>query len=303
MAAVPPQSEGFKAMYNLDYERALSFFDAAVRAHPEDPERWNHLAQALLHRSLFRGGALDSDIFTMDEAFLKRPAVTMPAADEKRFVEAISTSLRITAERLKKNPRDRLALYAQGVAYAHRAQYFLLVKRANLDALRDGTRSRKAHNRLLETDSTLADAKLIPGMHEYVLGNVPVWVRMLISLAGFGGDKWKGVSYMNDAVRNGQKTAVEARVLLSLVYSRERQPEKSLPLVHELIEAFPANHLYRAEEALLLAHAGRKDAALAAVDRIERMKREGDPNLRHMSPESVARLRRAVETRAAKPRG
>ncbi len=290
-------------MYNLDYERALQFFESAVRANPDDPERWNHLGQAILHRSLFRGGALDSDIFTMNESFLKRPAVAMPPADEKRFVEAITTSLRLTQMRLRKDPLDRVALYAQGVAYAHRAQYFLLVKKANLDALRDGTRSRKAHNRLLELDSTMADAKLIPGMHEYVMGNLPRWVKALIFLAGFSGDKSKGISYMTDAVKNGQKTGVEARVLLSLIYSREKQPDKSLPLVKELIEAFPGNHLYRAEEALLLAAAGRKDDAISVVQNLERLKREGDANLRLMSPEGIARLRRAVEARGGKSKG
>lgn len=302
-AAVPAQSEGFQAMYNLDYERALSFFESGVRAHPDDPERWNHLGQALLHRALYRGGALDSDIFTMNESFLKRPAVPMPPADEKRFVEAISTSLRLTQMRLRKDPRDRVALYAEGVGYAHRAQYFLLVKKANLDALRDGTRSRKAHNRLLELDSTMADAKLIPGMHEYVMGNLPRWVKALIFLAGFSGDKWKGIGYITDAVKHGQKTGVEARVLLSLIYSREKQPDKGLPLVKELIEAFPGNHLYRAEEALLLASAGRQQEALSAVESLERMKREGSQNLRLMAPESIARLRRAVEARAGKSRG
>jgi tetratricopeptide (TPR) repeat protein len=290
-------------MYNLDYERALSFFESAVRANRDDPERWNHLGQAILHRSLFRGGALDSDIFTMNESFLKRPAVPMPPADEKRFVEAITTSLRLTQMRLRKDPRDRVALYAEGVAYAHRAQYFLLVKKANLDALRDGTRSRKAHNRLLELDSTMADAKLIPGMHEYVMGNLPKWVKALIFLAGFGGDKWKGIGYITDAVKSGQKTGVEARVLLSLIYSREKQPDKGLPLVKELIEAFPGNHLYRAEEALLLAAAGRQQAALSAVENLERLKREGNPHLRLLTAEGIARLRRAVEARAGKSKG
>lgn len=301
-AAVPPQPEGFRALYNLDYERAIQIFEEGVKRSPEDPEAWNHLAQSLLYRALYRGGALDSDIFSSDNAFLKRPRIPMPPADEKRFVEAINHSLRLTEGRLRRSDKDQGALYAQGVAYAHRAQFFLLVKKANLDSLRDGTRSRKAHNRLLELNSAFPDAQLIPGMHEYVVGSLPRWVKMVVFLAGFSGDRKKGIEFIEAAAARGVKTGVEARVLLSLVYRRERQPEKGIPLVSQLVEAFPRNHLYRSEVALLFAASGRHAEALAAVEQIERMKRENHPDLRGMPQDMVVRLRRAVEARTGRQR-
>lgn len=299
-AAVPVQSEAFRAFYNLDYDRAISMFEEAARRSPNDPDALNHLAQGLLYRALYKGGALESGVFTMGNSFLRRPQVKMPPVDEKRFVSAITTSLRLTQQRLDKDKSDRAALYAQGVAYAHRAQFFLFIKKANLDALRDGTRSRKSHNRLLEVDGGHVDAKLIPGMHEYVVGSLPAWVKMLIFLAGFAGDKQKGIAHIEAAAREGQKTGVEARVLLSLVYSREKQPAKALPLVAELVEAFPENHLYRSEQALLLASAGRKEEALDAVARIESLKQQNHTHVRWMSREDVGRLRRNVEARLAR---
>ncbi len=298
LANVPAQSEAFQSLYNLDYDRAVALFADRTKQAPDIPESWNHLAQALLYRSLHKGGALDSESFSMGNAFLRRPEVAMPPADEKRFIEALTTSMRLTDVRLRKDPLDREALYAQGVAYAHRAQFFLLVKKANLDALRDGTRSRRAHNKLLEIESTQVDAKLIPGMHEYVVGSLPGWVKAMIFLAGFGGDKWKGISYLEDAARHGQKTGVEARVLLCLIYSREKQPARAIPIATELARAFPRNYLYRSEVALLLASAGRKREAIAAVEEIERLKRENHPDLSLMSQEKVSRLRKAVEARA-----
>lgn len=297
-ASVPAQSEAFRALYNLDYDRAVALFEAHAKKAPNDPEGLNHLAQALLYRALYKGDALNSDTFSMGNAFLRRPEVTMPAADEKRFIEVLNLSMRLTEARLHQDKHDRGALYARGVAYAHRAQFFLLVKKANLDALRDGTRSRRAHNELLDLESTQVDAKLIPGMHEYVVGNLPGWVKAFIFLAGFAGDKWKGIGYLEDAARYGQKTGVEARVLLSLIYSREKQPARGIPLVRELVEAFPRNYLYRSEIALLLASAGRRTEALAAVAEIERLKRENNPNLSLMPKEKIVRLRRSVEARA-----
>ena len=285
-------------MYNLDYDRAIALFETAAGRTSNDPEAWNHLAQALLHRALYKAGALEIDAFSAGNSFLRRPRVAMPPADEKRFAEALATSLRLTEAMLRRDRHDRAALYAQGVAYAHRAQFSLLVKKDSLDALRNGTRGRNAHSDLLELDSAYVDAKLIPGIHEYVVGSLPGWVKAILFLAGFAGDKSKGLGYLQDAARAGEKTGVEARVMLSLVYSREKQPGRALPLMTELAEAFPGNYLYRSEVALLLASGGRKAEAMAAVEEMERLKRENSPALSLMPAAKIARLRALVQERA-----
>jgi tetratricopeptide (TPR) repeat protein len=268
-ATVKPQSEGFEAFYNLEYDRALAIFERNVAREPRNPEAWNHLAQAILYRALYRAGSLEGYLVGRSNAFLARPRATMAPEDEKRFQEAIARSLSLCEERLKANRADKQALYAAGVAYAHRAQYQFLIRKAYMDALRDGTRSRKQHAHLRQIDPDNPDAQLIAGMHEYVTGSLPGWVRAFAFLAGFRGSREAGIAMMEKAAREGQKTGVEARGLLALVYARESAPEKGVPLLAELVAAFPRNYLYRSEHLLLLASAKARPEALEALRTME----------------------------------
>lgn len=286
-AAVPPMPEGFQALYSLDYERALQIFERETEQRPEDPEAWNHLAQVLLHRALFAAGALDSSAFGPGSPFLKRPQVPMSSADQARFREAIGRSLSLCEDRLRRNPNDTACLYATGVAHAHQAQMALWVKKSWREALREGTRSRQAHEKLMRLEPELADACLIPGLHEYVAGSLPWYVKAFAFLAGYRGDRREGIEHMERAVARGRKTAVEARVLLSVVLRREKEYARAAELMGELAAAFPANHLYRREEIRLLAEAGQ---AQQARRRLSELQASG-----LLPPDKIVALSRSVE--------
>ncbi len=261
--------EGYRAMYSLDYERALRIFEQEAAERPDDPEAWNHLAHALLHRALYAAGALDTAAFGPGSPFLKRPRVPMSEADQARFAEAIGRSLSLCGERLAKNPGDRDCLYAEGIAHAHQAQMALFVKKSWREALREATKSRHAHERLMRLEPEMADARLIPGMHEYVAGSLPWYAKALAFLAGIRGDRQEGIACMEQAAARGRKTAVEARAMLAVVMRRERNYERAARLMGELAAAFPANHLYRSEEIRLLAEAGRAEEARAKLGELQ----------------------------------
>lgn len=265
-AALPPMPEGSLALYSLDYSRAIRIFERETAERPDDPEAWNHLAQAILHRALFAAGALDSSAFTGGNSFLRRPKVPMGEEDMQRFQSAIARSLTLCEQRLRSAPEDTACLYAAGVAHAHQAEMAMWVKKAWFEALREGSKAREAHEKLSRLEPSMADARLIPGLHEYIAGSLPWYVRGLAFLAGFRGDRRHGIQQMELAVRNGRKTAVEARVLLAVVYRREREYERAAELMGELARAFPRNYLYRIEEIRLLAEAGRRSEALARLD-------------------------------------
>ncbi len=268
-AAVPPQSDGYTAFYNLDYDRALALFEREIERDPQNPEAWNHLAHALLHRRLFLEGAMSSELVGSSNSFLRREKLSMPEAEEKRFLEAVEKSIAICEQKLQVRQEDPIALYAAGVAYAHRGKYHLLVRKAYFDALRDANRSRGFHNRLRKAEPSNPDALLIPGMHEYIAGNLSFFIRMLAAMTGFSGNRDRGIAMIEEAARRGRKTGVEARLLLALTYNREKKPDKALPLMRELSEAFPRNYLYRSEILLLHARAGNREAAFNGLARLE----------------------------------
>lgn len=294
-AAVPPQSEAFQAFYNLDYDKAISLFDKAATERPDSPDAWNQLSQGVFYRRLYLEGALQSELVGKSNSFLRRPRVAMPPDEERRFLDANARAMRLALDRLAKDPNDAGALYALGVAHAHRGNFRFLCQKAYIDALRDATRSRNLHNRLQHVQPGYPDAILIPAMHDYISGSLPVMVRIFASMAGFSGNRGRGVAALKRAVLEGQKTGVEARVLLSIIYNREGKPALAVPLMAELVDAFPRNYLYRSESALLLARAGRKTEALRALEGIERMKRDNAPELASMDLQKVKRLRELVE--------
>src|SRR5262245_60556465 len=77
---------GFDHFYNLEYDEALSDFTAEAAKNPGDARAWNHLAQTILFRAMFRAGSLESDLIRAD-SFLRRPKLALSAADEKQFSE------------------------------------------------------------------------------------------------------------------------------------------------------------------------------------------------------------------------
>lgn len=290
--ALPTLPEGFRALYSLEYDRAIRIFEDETRQRPEDPEAWNHLAMALLHRALYAAGALDSSAFGPGSPFLRRPKVPMSPRDLVRFEECIRRSLSICEARLREKADDPGCLYASGVAHAHRAQMALLVKKSWREALREGTRSRQAHERLLKLSPGMPDASLIPGLHEYITGSLPWYVKALAFLAGYRGDRKEGIELMERAAAKGEKTAVEARVMLTVVYRREKNPGRAAELMGELAAAFPANHLYRSEEILLVAADGRAEKAR---QRLEQLRESG-----LLGPDKIERLTKSVEETLAR---
>ena len=57
----PLSAKGFEHFYSLEYDEAVAEFEKEIVAKPSDPEPYNHLAQALLYRELYRGGALETE--------------------------------------------------------------------------------------------------------------------------------------------------------------------------------------------------------------------------------------------------
>src|ERR1700761_7878119 len=185
-ASLPPdplENPGFLHFYNLEYDEALAVFLAQSAKEPESPDIHNHIAQTILFRQMFRSGALGSDLISSANSFLRRPKMQMSAEDEMQFQREVGKALEISEARIKQDPKDTAALYALGVTHGIRANYDFMEKKW-IDALKDASAARKLHNKALEVSPGMADAKLIPGLDEYVVGSLPWGYKMVTSVAG-----------------------------------------------------------------------------------------------------------------------
>src|SRR5260370_36063673 len=172
-AAEPTVAEGFDHFYNLEYDQASEAFNAEAAAHPDDPKAFNHVAQTILYRAMFRAGALESELVTGTNPFLRREKVNPGPEEQRRFEQAIQKSMELCQARLHKNPADKDAMYTLGVAHGLRANYNFMVRKAYMDSLKDVTASRKLHSKGVEMDRNYTDARLVGGVHDYAVGSLP----------------------------------------------------------------------------------------------------------------------------------
>lgn len=283
----PAVERGFDHFYNLEYPQAIAEFRKAIEAAPADPHRHNHLAQAVLFQMMFRAGALETELVTGGNPFLRRPKMEPTAEEQKLFAASVGETLRLTGAALEKNPRDADAMYARGVALGFRGTYNFLVRRAWMDALRDITDARKLHNRVAELDPQNTDALMLQGVHDYIVGSLPWYYRTLGFLVGFRGDRERGIRTVRIVAEKGKWNRVDARILLGVVARRERRPQDAVPIIVELLEKYPRNFLLWFELSQMYADLGRKEDALRALDRIEELKRSGAPGFANLPFERI----------------
>ena len=287
VAQDPLAAPGFEHFYNLEYPEALAAFRAEAAQHPESPDIQNHIAQTILYREMFRSGALESELVSGGNPFLRREALKPSAADDQEFHAAIKRAMDLADARLKSNANDVPALYAQGVSHGLEANYHFLVQKAYVDALRDATASRKAHARVTEIDPGFTDARLVQGIYDYVLGSLSKTWRALAFFGGFHGDRERGLETVRQVASGGRLNRVDAEILLCAAYRRERRPKDAVPLLTGLIERFPRNYLLRLELVQMYGELGEKEKALAVIREADQLKRNRTPGYDRLPQEKL----------------
>jgi tetratricopeptide (TPR) repeat protein len=287
VAAVAQVEPGYQHFYNLEFPEALAEFRAEVAANPNSPDAYNHVAQSILYREMFRSGALESELVTGSNPFLRREGLNPSKKDDQEFQDSINRALALCEARLQANANDVQALYSEGVSYGLRGNYHFLVRKAYTDALRDATSARKAHARVTELDPNFNDARLVQGVYDYVLGSLsPAW-RMLGFFAGFRGDRERGIQTLKQVAKLGRANRVDAEILLCAVYRRERRAKEAVPLLSDLIRRFPENFLLRLELVQMYGDLGEKEKALAVIREVDRLKREKTPGYDRLAQEKL----------------
>jgi tetratricopeptide (TPR) repeat protein len=277
LAQTPLIDTGFDHFYNLEYPEAIADFSKAEAQSPNDPEMHNHVAQCLVFQEMFRNGALESEMVNGNNSFLRRPKMNPSPETEKRFLDEISKALSLAQASLAKNPNDAAALYAMGVSYGLRSNFYWVVKKAWHDSLRDATNARHAHSRVEELEPDNVDARLVEGLDDYIVGSLPFQYRMLGFLIGIHGDKEKGIRLVKDVAEHGKIDRADAEILLGALYRRENKPQLVAPLVLDLIHRYPRNFILRLELAQMYSMAGDKAHSIEAVEEVARLKRTHAP--------------------------
>ena len=264
----------FDHFYNLDYDRAVPEFEQILARHPDDPFAVNHLLTAVLFRELYRIGALNSGDYAND-SFVHAPRRPADPKVQQRIKGLVNRALDLEEKRLNMNSTDVDALYTRGVTRAVFSTYTALVERAWFSALRNAVGARHDHEHVLELAPNDVQPKLIVGAHNYVIGSLPWGVKAAASIIGLGGNKDKGIEYLQQCAAGDGETSVDAKILLVVFLRREHRQQEALPIARDLIASYPRNMLMALEEGNLLRALGRYPEAAVVYGKIWQAGREG----------------------------
>ena len=251
------RSQAADELYNLDRDEALATFRRAIVADPADAGAYRGLASALWLSVTFRRGNMTVDDYLGKVA---RPNGKMPAPPSDiaaSFREAIDKALSLARARIEANDKDPDAHYQVGSAVGLRASYTATVDGSVVAAFRSAREAYSEHERVLELDPRRKDAGLIVGTYRYVVSAVALPLRLMAYVAGFGGDRQKGLRLIEGAADYGGDNQPDARFALILIYNREKRYDDALMQLAVLRQRYPRNRLAWLETGSTFLRAGR----------------------------------------------
>jgi tetratricopeptide (TPR) repeat protein len=260
--ASDPLATAIDHFYNLEYDAAEKDLEARLAGHPNDLRALCYLARVCLQREMFRRELLEARAYGPGgEAFQADPPAVNLALRKKIFglLDRLENSAQ---ERLKQNSRDTEALYWLGASHVARAVYYLSIEKSNMQALGEAKRAQQYESRLLEVDPNCADAFLVIGTYDYVVGSLPWYMKVLAALVGYHGDRQRGLQELQRAAADGRWARTDAETFLSILYFREKRYAETISILEKLEAAYPRNDLLPQE--IARAYRAQKDWRSAA---------------------------------------
>src|SRR5579864_1180022 len=242
---------GFSGLYNLDFSGAQKDFATWQEQHPEDAVGPVSEAAGLLFSEFHRLGVLEAQFYENDAAFAARSKLTPDPALRQQFQTAIGRAENLAHARLAKDPKDRDALFALTLSSGLRADYAALIEKRNLASLHFTKQASIAAEQLLAVCHDCYDALLATGFSKYIIGSMSLPVRWILRLGGLPADKEGGITDLQTTAERGHYLAPFARILLAIVYVREKDKPRALQLLTGLRSEFPANTVFPREIARL----------------------------------------------------
>ena len=264
-----PASDALRArasnqLFNLDDELALTTWRQAVAADAHDSAAWSGLAGALLaHIAMLRGTmTVDSYLGRVTTDEVAPPP--LPPQLAKEFDAAISRAVDLARGEVSAHPKDVAARYQLGAALGLRASYMATVDGSVVAAFRAAREAFDAHERVLELDTSRADAGLILGTYRYLVSTLSMPMRLVAYAVGFGGGRERGLNLIESAAAYHGDNQSDARLVLVLLDNREGRFDAALEQLARLREQYPRNRLFWLETGSTLIRANRA----ADADRI-----------------------------------
>jgi len=239
--------QAFVRMYKLDFPAAHAILDREISRQPEVPLPYSVKAAAYFFSELDRLKILQIDFFEDDERVVDRRKLKPDPALRAEMFRLIEAARRRANARLASDPGDRDALFTLCMSSGLVTDYAALVERRRFGSFSLAKQTQAHALKLLALDPPYYDAHLTSGSAEYVIGSLYFFVRWFVRIEGIEGNKQKAVEHLKIVAERGKYYGPFARVLLSVIYLREKRPSDAEVLLAGLAAEFPENSLFRWE--------------------------------------------------------
>jgi tetratricopeptide (TPR) repeat protein len=272
--------EAFNKAYDLDHDEAMSALEAVMRDDPSHPAPPRALATVTWLNLLFRRGVVLVENYlgpvSREDVKTKAP----PSKDAAAYQGYITKALALAETRLAKAPNDPAALYEYGTAVGLQASWSATIDGKVLGAFGSARRAYNAHERVLALAPTRKDAGLIVGTYRYLVGSLVLPARWIAYMAGFGGDKERGLRLIEEAARYPGMAQTDAKFALVLLFNREERYDRALAYLAELQHDFPRNRLLWLETGATYLRARRAaEAEVALNEGIRKLEQDRRPRM------------------------
>lgn len=217
----------------------------------------------MVFRELYIQDLLDTTYYAHDSFLSTKRNIYVAQGVRDRIESLTNQAVALADEQLKANPNDANAYFARGYARGMHAAFITLADHSFVAAARQGLASRNDSEQVLRIDPDYADAKMAMGIQQFAVASLPRFVRMLVGIAGVGGNKEKGILLLRESAAHGIVTPIESRTALSLFLRHDGRYAEALSVQKGLAEEFPRDFLFRLEVANLTKDSGNGPGAIA----------------------------------------
>ena len=263
---------GLDALYNIDYEKAERDFKEIVQLYPNHPGGYQLLAARVWIKTLYESRRLQTSLYS-SESFYANGDDKVDPKIVTEFRNLTREAKRLAEAKLKQEPKNVEALDFLANTEGLKASFEEAVERRHFAALRDGNDAVDHHREVLKLDPKYIDAQITIGLYEYVVGSLPLPVKILAGATGYRGSKKRGLAMLEQVAKEGRWAQYDAKTVLVLLYGREKRFADALKLTRELSAKYPRNYLLKMESAdalVSLAGVKRKEKDLAGAVQAEK---------------------------------
>ena len=263
---------GLDALYNIDYDKAQRDFKEIVQLFPNHPGGYQLLAARVWIKTLYESRRLQVSLYS-NESFYTNGDDKVDPKIVTEFRNLTREAKRLAEAKLKQEPKNIEALDFLANTEGLKASFEEAVERRHIAALRDGNDAVGHHREVLKLDPKYIDAQITIGLYEYVVGSLPLPVKIIAGATGYRGSKKRGLALLEQVAKEGRWSQDDAKTVLVLLFTREKRFAEVVKLTRELSAKYPRNYLLKLETAdalVSLAGVKRKEKDLAGAVQSEK---------------------------------